>query len=84
MPSLWIFGDSEEPRMFESVLPGLTTAHDTLLEHRVIEGADHNFAARGSTERLFAVLTEWLSSTERPWAVPRRAREEREGGKRAA
>jgi len=99
VPSLCIFGETEEPRMFESVRPGLTGARprgggagplEAFLERRVIEGADHNFVARGSTERLFATLGGWLSHPERPWAVPRRAREareEREGrgdGKRAA
>ena len=91
--SLCIFGDTEGPRLFESVLSGLTAARgrgagarspDALLEHRVIEGADHNFVARGSTERLFATLRAWLSHPERPWAVPRDARRARGKGKRAA
>lgn len=92
VPALCVFGDTDEPRMFERVLPGLAGARagrggdskappGELIERRVIAGADHNFVARGSTERLFATLTEWLSSSERPWAVPPQARVR---GKRAA
>jgi predicted alpha/beta hydrolase len=84
VPALCVFGDTDEPRMFEQVVPGLVRGRsdsDGLLERRVIAGADHNFVAAGSTERLFATLTEWLSSPERPWTVPPRARGRR---KRAA
>jgi len=84
VPTLCVFGDTNEPRMFEEVLPGLVdgqAASGGILERRVIVGADHNFVARGSTERLFAALTEWISHPGRPWTVPPRARR---GGDRAA
>jgi pimeloyl-ACP methyl ester carboxylesterase len=84
VPGLFVFGDTDEPRMFVQVAPGLAAGRPVggdLLAQRVIAGADHNFMTCGSTERLFATLTEWLSSAERPWTVPPQARTQR---KRAA
>ena len=75
VPVLCVFGDTDEPRMFEQVLPGLVDGRPGgVPERRVLAGADHNFVAPGCTERLFETFTEWLSSPERPWTVPPLAR----------
>ena len=82
VPTLCVFGDTNEPRMFEQVVPGLVdgqAADGEVLRQHVIKGADHNFVARGSTRRLFAIVTEWLSHPDRPWTVPPGARRRGEG-----
>lgn len=77
VPALCVFGDTDEPRMFVQVAPGLADGRPVgggSLVQRVITGADHSFMTCGSTEKLFSTLTEWLSSAERPWTVPPQAR----------
>jgi hypothetical protein len=60
---------------FESALTVLRArcpAAENSLEVRVIEGADHNFIMPGCTEKLIAVLGDWLEDPARPWNAVRR------------
>ena len=63
IPVFCVFADTEQPKSFETVLPGLLANRadvDGSIEYRVIQGADHNFTMPGFSEKLTESLMTWL------------------------
>lgn len=63
IPVFCVFADTEQPKSFESVLPGLLANRkdvDSFIKYRVIQGADHNFTMPGFSEKLTEYLMTWL------------------------
>jgi hypothetical protein len=63
IPVFCVFADTEQPRSFETAMPGLLADRaeaDGLVEYRVIKGADHNFTMPGFSEQLSESLITWL------------------------
>ncbi len=63
IPVFCVFADTEQPKWFETVLPGLLADRadgEGCIGFRVIRGADHNFTMPGSSEKLSESLITWL------------------------
>lgn len=71
IPVHCVFADTEQPRLFETVLPRLVHEQveaSQLVTHCVIRGADHNFTMPGSALGLTEAVVTWLDDADGPWS----------------
>jgi pimeloyl-ACP methyl ester carboxylesterase len=69
IPVHCVFADTEQPRLFEAVLPRLVHEQlrtSQLVTHCVIRGADHNFTMSGTGLGLTEAVVSWLGDANRP------------------
>lgn len=70
IPMCCVFADSEDVRLFETALPGLLAGRshaESLIDLRIVEGADHNFIMPGFAAKLTAELVSWLDDRSESW-----------------
>jgi hypothetical protein len=70
LPVFCVFAETEEPRLFESALPGLYRGRhpgSASVEYTVVAGREHNFTMSGQSEELSESLEAWLEDPLRPW-----------------
>lgn len=61
-----VFADTEQPRLFHEILPGLTARipeSQASVESHVIRGADHNFIMPGCSASLAEAVISWIDGT---------------------